>query len=233
MQNLRKEEDYRYDEENRRRKIKISNGIIPRASTLEKYGITVAEVNAIRAKANLPPIEMHLFYYTALKTHETLQMEINEQSERTLKEKVRSENIKLTEEVEAYKKKQTELKKDFKDKFVDVDPKDLFSIKQIHNWYLSNLFLIRDGGNKVKPKAVGSMLTQFGIKLEYVGDAPYNIDTKIKEGAKWNGLGYLHHLFTKYDKILPGVYNDISLMFDDMPRFMDLIKNDTKIKIDE
>ena len=103
MQNLRKEEDYRYDKETRRRKIKINNGIIPRASTLQKYGITVAEVNAIRAKANLPPIEIHLFHYTALKTHETLQMEINAQSERTLKEKVRSENIKLTEEVDAYK----------------------------------------------------------------------------------------------------------------------------------
>ena len=50
MQNLRKEEDYyMYDEEKRRRKIKISQGIIPRASTLEKYGITGAEVNALRA----------------------------------------------------------------------------------------------------------------------------------------------------------------------------------------
>jgi hypothetical protein len=35
-------------------------------------------------------------------------------------------------------------------------------------------------------------------------------------------------LFAKYDKIVPGVYEDISLIFDDMPQFMDYIKNDTK-----
>ena len=86
--------------------MKISSGIIPRASTLEKYGITLIEVNAIRAKFKLPPIEIHLFDYTPLKTMETLQMEINRQSERTLKEKVRAEQNNLTEEVEAYAEKQ-------------------------------------------------------------------------------------------------------------------------------
>ena len=215
MKTYRNNDQYRFREEKMRRMNKIKHGVVPRADTLAKYGITAEMINTIRKSVGLDPIDISKFDKKPIETQTSVALSINVETKKHLEKVAKEQSIKLKENKFELKKTQDALRAKYKYKLVGIPHEDRYSFQQIANYYTKHEFI--DIKSKA-PKAVMTMRNVFGIAIQY--DTPKRTpNTKIKT-ATWNGKG---NLFDTISRMGAKYLSDTSLIFDNMQKLFDTV----------
>jgi len=112
----------------------VADGAVPRPRSLEKYDIGVDEVDAIRARNNLP----RLFAGEgALATTTATLLEINKMTQERIVEKAREKSLLETieEDTNEVRRLTAQVEKDFADKIVDIPQGEAFSAETISLYF--------------------------------------------------------------------------------------------------
>ena len=115
MKKYRKDPDAVYREDRLKRLRAIRSGIIPKASTLQKYNITPTEVNQEREEAGLKKLAEDELEPYPIESAKTLAMEINRKTKADLIKKAEQAYLKLKENRKELTKTQNETKEKYKD----------------------------------------------------------------------------------------------------------------------
>jgi len=222
MKKYRKDPDKVYREDRLKRIRAIRSGIIPKASTLQKYNITPTEVNQEREEAGLKKLAEDEIEPYPIESARTLAMEINIKTKADLIKKAEQSYLKLKENRKELTKTQNETKEKYKDQIVEVPKENLFEISQIMDHFTKY--------SRRKPN--GDLLSEarmlhYGIKMVY-SDTNLDKNTTVKT-ASFNGKGQIVGLFNDIDK---KYLKDLSLLFEpgNVEKFISDLKKLTKLK---
>ena len=159
-----REDPEKVDREDRLKRIRaIRSGIIPRASTLQKYNITPTEVNQEREEAGQKKIDEDELEPYPIESAKTLAMEINWKTKADLIKKAEQAYLKLKGNRQELTKTQEQTKLKYKGEIVDVPRENLFEIHQIMNHFTK--YFRRNSSCEPLSEA---RLLHYGIKMIFI-----------------------------------------------------------------
>jgi len=160
MQKLRANPEYKLKEERKRLIQRIKSGTIPRATTLQKYNITMEDVNKIRNDTGLKKIKEESFSEIIYKPMNIVQQEINTATTEQIEQIQKQAAIKITSNQDKLQTLQEEAKTKYKNFIVNVDKKDLFNVTTVNKWFWKNPGV--SNVQKGQPRKPSNLTKMFG-----------------------------------------------------------------------
>jgi len=207
MQKLRKNPDYKLKEERKRIISRIKSDSIPRYATLQKYNLTIEDVNTIRNEAGLKKIKIQPHQDIIYKPMNIVQQEINAATTKQIDQIQKEATVNVVENKEALDKIQQEAKDKYKNFIVNVDKKDLYSILTINKWFYAN-----PGISDIKTnqkRAPGTITKMFGPEsgkpggyISQLFDKMLNVKDNIRKGININTIEKKYETFLTRTKKL-------------------------------
>ena len=172
MRERRKDPENLFKENHNRamRRVKTDESYRPTHIILQNYGITVDEINQIRAKRGWTTIEIDIPPTFTPTPANVIQAEINAKHKLALSRIAEEKRLEIVEENAELKAIQERLKRANRGAIVRVDRENLYSIDTIIHFFRRNPGTSR-GSSKVRAET--TLATYFGIKTDESGNTSW------------------------------------------------------------